>query len=204
MFWWLIGFPLIFMIIVITVALLIGRKDRKKQKAQMEENKKNLLKSDPKQALYNYLEQKKAFCEYLFKDVNIKNSLMDGHVNIVYLSKKMVFLIDVIGNEGSISGDVNGDYWINKTIDEYAVKNPLYKDDSLIETFENALGVMVHVRHIVICPNADITNIINNDNNVIGMFNFFDFVDKLEDVFNDNDLMVYYNSLVNYLDRQYS
>ena len=202
MFWWLIGFPLIFIIIVITIALLIGKKDRKKQREQQEEDKKNLLKSNPKQAVYNYFDQKKEFSETLFKDVNIKNTSTDAHIDIVYISKKGIYLIDVVGNQGKITGDTNGEYWVDKVVEEYAVRNPLYKDERLVEVFENIIGVMLHIHHVVVCPNADITSIVNNDNDVIGMFNFFDIFDSLEDVFNDNDLMISYNSLNNYLARQ--
>ena len=202
MFWLLIGFPLIFIIIVIVIALIVGRRDRKKQLQQIEENKKNLLKSNPKQGVYNYFDQHKEFYEYLFKDVQINNSQISTNIDIVYFSRKGLYLINVVGNNGALSGDALGEYWINKVVEEYAIKNPLYHNEKLIETFGNIVNLKANLHNVVICPNISSINLVNNEGYVVGLGNFFQHIDDLDDIFSDNDLMVFYNTLVNYLDRQ--
>lgn len=198
MFWWLVAFPVGGMIIIIVIALLLGKRDRKRELQAIEENKKNLLKSNPRQGVYNYIDQNKKFYEYLFKDVPLSKT----NVDVVYLSRKGLYIISVVGNEGVINGDVNSEYWVNKNVDEYVTKNPLYHNEKLVETLGNIVETKMDIYHVVICPNADITNLINNSDKVFSLVGFFNYINNFDDFYSDNDLMIFYNSLTNYLNRE--
>lgn len=201
MFWWLVAFPVGFMVIVIVTALLLGKRDRKKQLQQIEEDKQNLMKNNPKQAATDHLQQYKDFSEYLLTDVQITNKEIKGNIDILYLSKKGIFVIAVLGNSGDISGDLNGEYWVDKVNEEYALKNPFPQNEKLLKSISNITNENINLYNIVIVPNAKSINIANNDDNVVKLSEFFPMIREYPDVYSDNDLMVIYNLIDNHIHR---
>lgn len=198
MFWYLIGFPVIAMIIIIVVALLLGKRDRKKEQEQREINKQNLMKTNPKQATYDFIQQHKIIYEYLLSDIEMS----EGNIDILYLSKKGIFLLTILNNTGDISGDLNGEYWAEKVRDDYAVKNPYQEKEALLKVVSNITNENINLYNVILFPNAKSITIANNDNNVMKLADFFPTIKEYKDVYSDNDLMVIYNLIDNHINNR--
>ena len=195
MFWYFIFFPIVGMVIIIIVAVLLGKRDRKKEAIKMEENKKNLLSSNPTQAVLQYLDNNKEISEYTFINLEISKTKYD----ILYISKKGIFIIYPLNNAGIINGEVNEENWLNKTHDEFVLKNPMYNNGKDIEVISNITSLQSGIYSIAVCTCASEINIIDKDEeyNVCKLEELKEVISSYPDIISENDLVIYYNNIVN-------
>lgn len=183
------------MVAVIVTAILLGNRDRKKEAKALEEKKKDLLESNPKQAVLGYLDEHKHISEYTFIDLVIGKAKID----ILYISKKGIFLIYPLNNEGSISGIVNEENWLNKTHDEFVLKNPMFNNKRDIDIISNVSTLKTNLYSLTVFTRASDINIIdiNNERNVVSLNTLKETLDSYPDVISTDDLVIYYNNIVN-------
>ena len=195
MIYWLVIFPFGFMAIVITVALIAGKKDREKMAKQIAEKRNDLLVSNPRRAVVEALERIKDFSDYVFHDIKINKN----HIDCLFISKKGIFVITALNNEGSITGDISEEHWINVNEQEFVLKNPLKENKHGLDAVSNVLNQKTGLYNMVVFTKATSVNIINNDNNVILYSELEKTFSELRDIFSENDLMVFYNLIDNHL-----
>ena len=195
MLWILVFFPLIGMTIIIVIAVLLGNRDRKREAKRLEEKKKDMLESNPKQAVLQYLDENKKISEYTFIDLQLGKAKAD----VLYISTKGIFLIYVLKNEGTISGEVDQENWLNKTHDEYLLKNPMFNNKRDIEIISNISTLRTNIYSLTVCTQANEINFVNNDEyQVVKLTDLKETLDKYPDAISENDLVIYYNNIVNY------
>jgi hypothetical protein len=68
----------------------------------------------------------------------------------------------------------------------------------LVETVGNIINQKANIYYLAVATVAEI-NIIGNDDMVVNINNLQSVIDNNEEVFSENDLMVFYNALNNYL-----
>lgn len=198
MIYWLVIFPVGFMIIVIVIALIVGKRDRKKQAMLNAERKNDLLTNDPKRAVYEYLNDNKEFCEYLLNDIKIGKSQID----CLYISKKGVFIICTLPNQGTVSGDANGEYWVNNNQDDYVINNPFLANEKPLEMIGNIINQTNDLSIVAVFTKATEINVVNSKYPIVRLSGLMDAFKAMDDIYEENDLMVVYNKIFNYLSSQ--
>ena len=195
MLWILVIFPVLGMILIAVVAVLLGRRDREKEAKAREERSKNLLVSNPKQAVLQKLDSIKHISEYTFIDVHTHKAKMD----CLYISKKGIFLIYVIGYDGVITGEIDKEHWVNKRSEEYVLKNPLYENRRDVEIIGDITSERLHVYPLVVCTVINEINIAGNSNQVIKIDDIEKALESYPDVISPDDLVLLYNNVSNSL-----
>jgi len=195
MLWFLVIFPAIFMVIVITIAILLGKRDRKREAKEQAEKKKDMLETNPKQAVIQYLDNIRHISEYTFIDVKLNKSKYD----CLFLSRKGLFIIYVLANEGIVNGDVNEENWLNKTHDEYVLKNPMFSNKRDIEDLSNVSTLRTDIYSLTVFTRASEVNVINGyeEYQAVKLSELKQLIDSYPDAIDENDLVIYYNNIVN-------
>ena len=195
MIYWLVIFPVGFMIIVITIALLVGRRDRKKMAEQQEEKRKDLLLTNPRRAVVEEITRVKEFSDYVFHDIKINKE----QIECLFISKKGIFVIKALNNEGVISGEINAEHWINQTDQEFVLKNPLIDNKRGLDAVSNILNQKFGLFNMIVLTKAKQINLLGNDNDVVLYSELEKTFSGLPNIFSENDLMVFYNGIDNHL-----
>ena len=121
---------------------------------------------------------------------------------MLLISTKGIFVLTALGNEGTITGDVNSELWINKNVEEYVLKNPLVEKRHVLESISDITSERNNVHGLVVFTKGDITNLVNNNNDVCMIDNLKELLNNLPEVISENDLVLYYNAINNYLERE--
>ena len=195
MLWFLVIFPVLGMIIIATIAILLGKRDKKRADKEREERSKNLLLSNPKQAVLQKLDSIKHISEYTFIDVKTHKTKID----CLYISKKGIFLFYVIGYEGTVTGEIDKEHWVNKRSEEFVLTNPLYENRRDVEIIGDITNEKLFVYPLVVCTMMEQINIAGNDNKVIKIDDLEKVLDSYPEVISSDDLVLLYNSVVNSL-----
>ena len=199
MLWILVIFPLLGMTIIIVIAVLLGKRDRKREAEKLEAKKKDMLETNPKQEVLQYLDENRHISEYTFIDLELGKAKVD----VLYISRKGIFLIYALKNEGTISGEVDQENWLNKTHDEYLLKNPMYNNKRDIEIISNVTTLRTNIYSLTVCTKAEEINIVNNEEyQVVKLNELKETLDKYPDVITENDLVIFYNNIVNAVDQE--
>ena len=199
MLWILVIFPLLGMTIIIVIAVLLGKRDRKREAEKLEAKKKDMLETNPKQAVLQYLDENRHISEYTFIDLQLGKAKVD----VLYISRKGIFLIYALKNEGTISGEVDQENWLNKTHDEYLLKNPMYNNKRDIEIISNVTTLRTNIYSLTVCTKAEEINIVNNEEyQVVKLNDLKETLDRYPGVITENDLVIFYNNIVNAVDQE--
>ena len=195
MLWVLVIIPFSILLAVIITALLLGRRDRKKEAARLAEKKHDMLETNPHQAVLLRLEEIKHISEYTFLDLVIGKAKVD----CLYISRRGIFLIYALNNEGSVTGIIDQENWLNKTHDEFVLKNPMYNNKRDIEIISNVTTLKTNIYSLTVFTRASEVGLINGNEEyqAIRLEELKKTIESYPIVITENDLVIFYNNIVN-------
>ena len=190
MIYWLVIFPVGFMAIVITIALVLGKRDRKKELNALKEEEKDI-----KTVIYNRLIAYKKDYEFVIKDYHVSSY----NIDLIYLSRKGIFVINTSDDKGIITGDYHSEHLINKNNGIETMRVSPYKKN--LENVQFIKGITEKVNGVfplTIYMNADISSLVNSDKEVFKLDDALSYFDSLPLLYDDTELPWVYNKLTDY------
>ena len=209
-FTFFIAVPIAFIVAMVIFGIIVSRRDRNKANSDSEEEVvagdfiENKSDDSAKWAVKNRIDTFRKYEEFIIDDFAIcegdefKPSIF---IDLIFFSKKGIFVIKAFDDEGEIVGDARDEYWMHaRKGDESGIRNPIAINQPLVDRISNITNQFTNVFNLIVYTQASTAKLVNHDNKVIELDKLYSYLEHLPNVYDDTEIPFFYNKVRDYID----
>ena len=202
--------PIVFVVAMVIFGIIVSHRDRNNANSETDnpnvsgdfiENKSN---DSAKWAAKNKIDSFRKFEEFIIDDFAVcegdefKPSVF---IDLIFFSKKGIFVMKTYDDEGEIVGDARDEYWMYvKKGDERGIRNPIDVNQPLVDRISNITNQFTNVFNMIVYTKASTAKLVNHNNKVIELDKLYSYLEHLPNVYDDTEIPFFYNKVKDYID----